>query len=54
MKIKKKKNQVYGVTFIGAKDQIENRLRETYGEAGTNELSEKVNTHTRMRRRIHV
>lgn len=31
---------VYGVTFIGARDQIENRLRETYGEAGSGELSE--------------
>jgi len=30
---------VYGVTYIGARDQVANRLREKYGEAGTNELS---------------
>lgn len=29
---------VYGVTFIGAKDQVENRLREAYGESGSKAL----------------
>ncbi|KAJ1488102.1 hypothetical protein T484DRAFT_2138919 [Baffinella frigidus] len=32
---------VYGVTFIGAKDQVENRLREAYGESGSKELSDE-------------
>ena len=32
---------VYGVTLIGAKDQIQNRLHETYGEAGSKELDEE-------------
>ena len=32
---------VYGVTLIGAKDQIQNRLHESYGEAGSKELTEE-------------
>lgn len=32
---------VYGVTLIGARDQIRNRLHETYGEGGSNELDER-------------
>lgn len=31
---------VYGVTFIGARDQIKNRLHEAYGDAGSKELTE--------------
>lgn len=31
---------VYGVTFIGARDQIKNRLHEAFGAAGTQELTE--------------
>jgi len=31
---------VYGVTYIGARDQIEARLSEAYGESGTGEITE--------------
>ena len=32
---------VYGVTFVGARDQIEARLREEYGESGSGTLSKE-------------
>ena len=32
---------VYGVTLIGARDQIRNRLHETYGDAGSKVLTEE-------------
>ena len=32
---------VYGVTLIGAKDQVANRLKETYGETGNKTMTEE-------------